>query len=223
MDYGVRGSRLWGRNMSALGWIQIAFGVRAYQVIGPAWISDEKFDIEAKIGPPYSQSKQMLQSLLLDRFQLRVTRTTRELPVFELVIAKSGLKMQPSNDTSLWGGDYPNGAPAGQAVTWGSPKEMGPGRLLGDAIPMTMFVTLLSDRVGRTVINKTGLTGRYEIDLTWLPDSVQLNFEDPAETKPAESTPTLPTALRQLGLRLEPAKGPVEVLIIDHIERPGEN
>lgn len=223
MDYGVRGSRLWGRNMSVKGWIEIAYGVRDYQITGPAWISDEKFDIEAKIGPPYRDSKLMLQSLLADRFQLKLHRTTQESSAYALTIAKTGLKMKPSKDQSLWGGDYPNGSPDGRPVTWGSPAEFGPGRLRGDAIPMTMFTTLLSDRTGRKVINQTGLTGRYEIDLTWLPDSVQLNFEDPSETKPSDSTPSLATALRQLGLRLEPTKAPVDILVIDHIERPGEN
>lgn len=218
MDYGVRGSRLWGRNMSAKGWIEIAYGVRDYQITGPAWISDEKFDIEAKIGPPYRDTKLMLQSLLADRFQLKLHLTTQESPAYALVIAKTGLKMKPSKDQSLWGGDYPDGSPDGRPVTWGSPQELGPGRLLGDAIPMTMFTTLLSDRIGRKVINQTGLTGRYEIDLTWLPDSVQLNVDDPAD-----STPSLATALRQLGLRLEPTKAPIDILVIDHIERPGEN
>jgi len=90
---------MFGRNMPAIGWIQIAYQVKEFQIVGPAWISAEKFDIEAKTETPPSQSSQiyaMLQSLLAERFNLKLHRETRESTVYALVLARNGLKMKQS-------------------------------------------------------------------------------------------------------------------------------
>jgi len=223
MNYGVRGDRLFGSNMPALGWIEIAYQVREFQVNGPAWISEEKFDITAKAEGPGAAMREMLQSLLADRFNLKVHREKRELPVYALMV--SGLKMKLSKDQTPWAGDFPNGSPDGRPTTGASPTVLSPGRFLGEAIPMSMFVTLLADKLGRPVINKTGLMGRYDIDLRYVPGSGQSPSDEADQSRQADaSTPSLFTAIReQLGLRLESAKGPVEVLVIDHIDRPSEN
>lgn len=221
MNYGVRGDRMFGSNMTALGWIEIAYRLRDFQITGPAWISTEKFDIEAKAERPASgrQMGLMLQALLVERFRLAFHREMKEMPVYGLVVARGGLKMKPSADRTLWVGDFPDGSPDGRPVTGGSPSELAPGRLVGKAIPMSMFVTLLADQLGRRVIDKTGLTGRYDIDLHYTPGSGRETFVD-ADT----STPSLFTALQeQLGLRLEATKGPVETMVVDRIERPGAN
>jgi uncharacterized protein (TIGR03435 family) len=219
MDYGLQADGMFGRNMPAIGWIQIAYQVKEFQIVGPAWISAEKFDIEAKTeSAPHSSSRiyAMLQSLLAERFNLKLHRETRESTVYALVLARSGLKMKLSKDQSLWAGDFPDGSPDGRPVTGGSPTELAPGRFLGQAIPMTMFVNLLAGPLGRPVINKTGLTGRYDIDLRYDPVSGQ--SPDTADT------PSLFSVIQeQLGLRLESEKGPVEFLVIDHIERPSVN
>jgi len=219
MDYGLRGDGMFGRNMPAIGWIQIAYQVKEFQIVGPAWISTEKFDIEAKTESPSHSSSQiylMLQSLLADRFNLKLHRETRESTIYALVPGRGGVKMKPSKDQTLWAGDFPDGSPDGRPVTAGGPTELAPGRFFGEAIPMTMFVNLLAGPLGRPVVNKTGLAGRYDIDLRYDPASGQ--------SPDAADTPSLFTAIQeQLGLRLESAKGPVEFLVIDHIERPGDN
>ena len=217
MNYGVRGDRMFGSNMPAIGWIEIAYQVRDFQVHGPAWISEEKFDIAARAAGPGGPMREMLQSLLADRFNLKVHREKRELPVYALLADR--LKMKLSKDQTPWAGDFPNGSPDGRPTTGASPAVLAPGRFQGEAVPISMFVTLLADKLGRPVINKTGLTGRYDFDLSYVPGSGQLPPDD-ADT----SAPSLFTAIReQLGLRLESAKGPVEVLVIDRIDRPSEN
>jgi len=218
MDYGVRGDRLFGRNMPAIGWIEIAYKFRELQIVGPAWISQEKFDIEAKAGNSGREMRPMLQSLLADRFKLTVHRETRESPVYSLVVGRGGIKMKPSKDQTPWSGDFPNGTPHGQPTSGASPTVLAPGRFAGEAVPMSMFVTLLADQVGRPIVNRTGLTGRYDIDLRFAPGDT-------------DTSPQLDTAVssvftaihEQLGMRLEPAKAPVEVLVIDHIQRPSAN
>ncbi len=218
MDYGVRGNRLYGSNMPLVGWIEIAYHKRDYQITGPSWISVEKFDVEARADSQSSGDlTPMLQSLLADRFKLTLHRKTQQLPVYDLVVDRRGLKMKPSADQSPWAADFPNGSPDGRPTTGASPRVIAPSRFQGEAIPMPLFITLLSDTLGRPVINNTGQTGRFDIDLHYAPGSGQ----SPTD---ADSAASVFTAVQeQLGLHLEPAKGPVEVLVIDHIERPSAN
>jgi uncharacterized protein (TIGR03435 family) len=228
MNYGQRPDGIFGTNMPAKGWIQIAYGIKDFQIVGPDWISFEKFDIDAKAGSLSSarQKLLMLQSLLADRFQLTLHRETRESSVYSLVVSRGGLKMKPSKDQTLWAGDYPDGSPDGRPLTGGGPRALAPGRFAGDAIPMTMFVNLLAGPLNRPVINKTGLTGRYDIDLHYAPGSGQAPPVETVESaqRDSSSEASLFTAIQeQLGLRLESTKGPVEMLIVDHIERPRAN
>jgi uncharacterized protein (TIGR03435 family) len=225
MDYGGVGNGLSGRNISLQGWIQIAYEVRDFQVSGPSWIANEKFDIEARAEgePTIQQTLLMLQSLLADRFHLTLHRETKESSIYTLDIHGRGLTMKASADQSLWAGDFPNGSPDGRPVTGGGPTGLGPGRFRGEAIPMTLFIRLLAGPLGRTVVNRTGLTGRYDIDLRYAPGSGLAAFSDSA---PAGETsdPSLFTALQeQLGLKLESTRGPVEMLVIDRVELPSEN
>src|ERR1035438_8842743 len=226
-DYGLRGDRIFGKNIPVKGWIQIAYGVKDFQIRGPAWISTEKFDVEAKAGNPSASATQMmsmLQSLLADRFKLTLRREMADSTVYALVVGRRGLMMKPSKDQTLWAGDYPNGSPDGRPLTGGGPTELAPGRFKGEAGPMTILVNFLSAPLGRSVINKTGLTGRYDIDLRYAPGSGQTSTGDDPVAQAAASTPSLFTAMQeQLGLKLESAKAPVEVLVIDHIERPSRN
>jgi uncharacterized protein (TIGR03435 family) len=227
MDYGIRVDGLFGTNMPAKGWIQIAYGVKGFQIAGPDWISFEKFDIHAKAESASSarQKLLMLQSLLADRFKLTLHRETREQSVYALVVGRRGLKMKPSKDQTLWAGDFPDGSPDGRPLTGGGLREFAPGQLVGEAVPMTMFVNLLAGPLDRPVINKTGLTGRYDIDLRYTPGSGQAPSADAEQSVQADASgASLFTAIQeQLGLKLESTKGPVEVLVIDHVERPSEN
>jgi uncharacterized protein (TIGR03435 family) len=107
----------------------------------------------------------------------------------------------------------------------GGPKELGPARLVGEGIPMYVIVNLLSNMLGRAVINNTGLTGKYDVHLQPLPDSLQAQpgTADPQTPADVLSGAIVEAVERQLGLRIESIKAPEEVLVIDHIERPSAN
>jgi uncharacterized protein (TIGR03435 family) len=171
---------------------------------GPGWRDSDRFDIEARVGiaiPPWPDSmqqlSQMLQSMLADRFKLTVHRETREEPVYELVAAKGGAKLLAAADD----------APAG--------FEMAAGRIKSMAVPLRYLAINLEYVLGRPVIDRTGLEGKYDYTVTYTPDNAP-----PADTNGA----SIFTALQnELGLRLQPAKAPVELLVIDHAEKPDAN
>jgi len=146
----------------------------------------------------------LIRSLLADRFQLVIHRETKELPVYALLVAKNGAKLQVNE-----------GAPG--------PRVNGVrGQLTGKKVNMALIVAQLAPQVGRTVVDQTGLTGEYDYTLQWTPDSGQLPA--PGVEAPPPSGPSILTALQeQLGLRLESTKGPVEIIVIDHAERASEN
>jgi uncharacterized protein (TIGR03435 family) len=228
------GGRLTATNVPLVLLIQNAYRVRSFQVLGgPSWMATERWDIEARpeegsVTPPGPQDPNVpdlfslrLQSLLEDRFKLQIHHETRELPVFELTVAKSGLKAKLADDqTPFRAGDQRGGISL----------MIGGGELRAMAVPFPNFVAALSGIVGRTVVDKTNLKGLYDITLKWMPDvgqvvgpsgplppGVQLPRPDP-------SAPSLVTALQeQLGLKLEGSKGPVEVLVIDSVSKPTEN
>lgn len=225
MDYGGRGERgIFGRNIPIAGWKQIAYQVRGFQIEGPSWILNEKFDIEAQAESEVSGAVllQMLQSLLADRFQLRLHRETRDIPAYILGVNRGGLKMKASRDQTLWAGDFPNGSTDGMETAGGGPTELAPGRFAGEAIPLNLLIRLLADQVGRPVLNGTGSMARYDMDLRYAPGSGQAPLFDPNLVD--TGAPSLFTALQeQLGLQLESTRAPGEVLVIDAIERPSEN
>jgi len=212
MYYGLRNGSLTVRNMTVKGLIQVAYGERDFQISGgPAWISSECFDIDAKATRPLKATHDMEKSLLASRFHLESHKETKEASVYSLVIARGGLKMKLSADQT--------------EPEKGGPKEMGPGRVMGEGIPMYVVVNLLSNMLGRAVINDTGLTGKYDVNLQPVSAPVELPA-DPAG--PVSDVDVLNLALieaveRQLGLRLETIKAPREVLVIDHIEHPSSN
>jgi uncharacterized protein (TIGR03435 family) len=174
----------------------------------------------------------MVQSLIEDRFQLKMHREIKELPVYELLVAKSGLKMKLSADQSpealQESGSKPpplpqRGGPAPRGVL-----RMGRGSLETNGAPVSNFILGLSQQLGRPVIDKTGITGFYDIKLQWTPElgqgQVAPGGSEPAPPPPDISGPSIFTAIQeQLGLRLESSKGPVEVLVIDSVQKPTEN
>jgi uncharacterized protein (TIGR03435 family) len=203
MYYGLRNDRLTVRNMTAKGLIQTAYGKRDFQITGgPAWITSECFDVEAKAESPFKATQDMLKSLLASRFQLKLHKEMKDSPVYSLVLARGGVKMKSSADQS--------------EPEKGGPREMGAGRIVGEGIPMYVIVNLLSNMLGRAVINNTGLTGKFDVvlepALEQMPqagaDRDDLNF---AIVEAVE---------KQLGLRMESARAAQEVLVIDRIERP---
>jgi uncharacterized protein (TIGR03435 family) len=208
---------------------------------GPAWVNSDRFDIEAKEDeaqassklPPPEMGKQMrlmLQSLLADRFGLKVSHATKELPVYALVIAKGGPKLTPTTTPPMAPpGDQPSGGdPAKKSFNRGI-RMQGNGDLTGMAAPTGMLADVLSrqpELSNRVVQDKTGLTGDYDWTLKWTPAPMgsPSNADDAAPPAGDPSTPSLFTAVQeQLGLKLEPQKGTVDILVIDHVEQPSAN
>jgi uncharacterized protein (TIGR03435 family) len=170
--------------------LRLAYGVQDAQISGgPNWVNSERFDIEGRPGQPSNpdQLKTMLQSLLAGRFHLELRHESRELPVYELVVAKSGPKLPAAVDGST-------------GITTGATRING-------QFPLGDLARYLSQNLGRMVLDRTGLEGAFQIKLEWKPD------EESVFTAIQE----------QLGLRLESTKAAVDVLMIDHAERPSEN
>jgi uncharacterized protein (TIGR03435 family) len=194
--------------------ISVIYRVPARQIVGgPAWLGSENYDVEARADHAYSLDDLhiMFQNLLADRFNLKIHKETREGQVFNLMVAKSGLKMKP-NDT-------------GQDLK--IPISPGPNNLfVGEKVPMEYLCFWLGQQLQsdqRPVVDKTGLAGTYDFTLSFLPEFIPSIARD---TLPPEmqSLPTIFVAVKeQLGLELRPAKGPVPTLLIDHVERPSPN
>ena len=203
-------------NLSLRDLVQFAYGVPDSQILGgPTWLDSIMFDIDAKSDPavdaelralPPEQARQqkqlMVQSLLADRFDLKVHQETRQLPIYALVVAKDGPKFKPSqiNGTTI---------------------DTGRARLhiAGSDDTIGILARELAQVLGRVVVNQTGLSGRYDLSLRWTPDDAAAS---------ASSSPDIPpdifTAIQeQLGLKLESTKGPVPVLVIDSVEKPSPN
>ena len=215
----VQGRRFKTINVTLSEMISFAYGVHAKQVIGaPAWAATDKFDIDAQPdgegAPSDKQWKGMLQKLIVERFKFTFHRDNRELSVYVLSVAKTGPKLTKSE------GD-PNGLPG----------LFFRGRL-GDLhvtnANMGDFTGLMQEAVlDRPVLNQTGLSGRFDFNLDWTPDDSQFNgmgAKIPPPTDGANPPPALYTAIQeQIGLKLDAAKAPAEVLVIDHVEKPSEN
>jgi uncharacterized protein (TIGR03435 family) len=228
--------------------IQSAYGMEqpyAHTVLrvplegGPSWINSERYTINAKAAGDPSASVThgpMLQSLLEDRFQLKIRRETKEIPVYVLTVAKNGPKLQRFEEGSCMA-IKPGPVTPGQKPFCGTAMSRRNGaNVTAEFFQMTVdeFSKNLGANSGpnildRPVIDKTGITGQFNLRLSYSPDESTPGFgfrsavADPAT--PSEPTgPSIFTAIQeQLGLRLEPAKGPGEVLVIDSVERPSEN
>ena len=211
--------------------------LRASQVVGgPAWIDSDGYDIEAK---PEANTDQkhtwlMLQTLLADRFKLTLHRETRELPVYDLTARKSGLKLPAPKEAdcvSFPPGTTPRHIPGtvdcGYAPLLLSPTGL---RMNGRKLHMADLIRELALTLGRPVMDKTGFTGEFDLNLNYTDDAltkspVSAAPDDPGGNRlPADPNLSIVfAAMEQLGLKLEPAKGPVEVLVVDHAERPTAN
>ncbi|MGA8026264.1 MAG: M56 and DUF3738 domain-containing protein [Bryobacteraceae bacterium] len=242
------GGRFTATNITPKFLIEFAYNVKDPQISGgPSWITSERYDVEAKMDETSADEMQkmsqdlqderlrlMMQSLLTDRFKLTLRRETKELPIYTLVVAKNGPKLHESEITQ---GDSADASPPSKGqLPRGPMARMGRGELTMNDASMAMLADSLSRQAGRNVLDETGLKGKYDITLHWTPDESQAQgFGGPggpgdggpppgAAPPPDASGPTLFTALQeQLGLKLEPHKGPVEILVIDHIERSSEN
>ena len=205
--------------------VGFAYDLREHQISGgPKWLDSDRYSVEGKPdsatpiprGPAGIQvMRAMLQQLLAERFKLAVHRETKEEQVYELVVARGGSKLKEADTTRA--------GPKGIGST-------GPGRLQGMAASMDILTQDLAQALSRSVIDKTGLTGRYDFTLQYTPELGQFQLrppgppDDPGPPPPDPNGPSLFTALQeQLGLRLESTRGPVGVLVIDHAEKPDAN
>jgi uncharacterized protein (TIGR03435 family) len=188
-----------------------AWDIEDFQILGaPKWLSQERFEIQATAARPSGedQMRLMLQQLLAARFSLKIHRETREIPVFALVVGKGGPKLPVAKDDTINSGLGDFGVGARNMFARGG--------------TMPMFALILTNNVDRPVVDKTGLTGHYDFNLTYDPP-------EPAPRAPGEPpgwTPVGPaifTAIQQLGLRLEPRKDSFEMLAIDSLEQPSGN
>ena len=209
-------------NMPIQSIMTAAYGVREGLISGlPAWAESARYDINAKVVDPdpklyndmtREQRRAMVVSLLADRFHLKVHTEIKTLPVYDLVIAKDGPKFKESPAV-------PIGADASQGRA-----NFNTSRSSIDASYAVMLnlTSRLAEVVDRTIVDKTGLTGKYNLRLKWTPDDAPPPMLNGAPDP--NPPPPLFTALQeQLGLKLVPNKGPVETLVVDHIEQPTEN
>jgi uncharacterized protein (TIGR03435 family) len=226
--------RLSTRSASLRLLIQTAYSVQTFQVSGgPDWMNSAGYDLDAKAEgtPSRSQIWLMLQSLLEDRFKLKVHRETKELPVYALTAAKGGLKLSKPRGECVAIDALPLPLERGQQppmrcgdLMVGAEKSML--FLRGKQITMAVLTKELSTILERPVIDRTGVAEKFDISVDFAWDEVVIGLPKPRQagdsTEPAG--PSIMVALQQqLGLKLESTKGLVEVLVIDHVERPSEN
>jgi uncharacterized protein (TIGR03435 family) len=206
-----------------------AYRIKDFQLAGgPGWMGTDKWDLQAKTkeGAAGEQMQLMVQSLLQERFKLALHREIKELPIYNLTVAKGGLKIQPIKEGSCLTPDpkNPGPAPGKTFMDYCGTGGFGPCMMMGTSATMTELAESLSspNAVGRTVVNQTGVDGRFRYEVNYAPEFAPA--AQPGGAPPACDAPSIYTALQdQLGLRLDSAKGPVEVLVIDHAEKPSEN
>lgn len=198
--------------------LRTAYRVQSYQLIGaPGWFATKRYDIVAKIEGDLPSQQQFLQSLLKDRFKLVVHPETRELPAFALVMSRNdgtlGPQLRKSNFDcdSYLGNAHPLPEPGKVSPC---SARINPGSLSAKAILLTQLATSLAAFAGRFAVDRTGLKGRFDVELTWTPEQAAADADGPS----------IFTAIQeQLGLKLVPEKAPVEVIVVDHAEEPQTN
>jgi uncharacterized protein (TIGR03435 family) len=219
--YGIRGQDVTTTNVTVSWMIKLAYNVHANQISGaPSWLDSERYDTVGRSNTPgepsRDQMKLMIQKLLVDRFQLRFHTEKKELPVYAMVLGKGGPKLAVS------AGD-PNAFPG---IGFG--REPGVISLMGRNTGLNGVANgLQSNILDRPVVDQTGLTGRYDFQLRFTPDAIQLaNFGglQPANAADLNPPPDIFTAFeQQLGLKLQATRAVVDVMVIDRIERPSPN
>jgi uncharacterized protein (TIGR03435 family) len=205
-DPSVHGMRVTATASTLHDLITSAYHVRYDQISGgPNWAGSDHFDMSAKAegegALTMERARPMLQALLADRFQLKIHLETREVPMYALVVRKNGPKLQES-------------AAADESKSGITANSSGMHLTVSKGTMAQLALWLSGNGAGRPVIDKTGLTGHYSYELTWVNGTPGPDVEGPS----------LFTALQeQIGLRLEPTKGPSEIVVIDHAEKPSAN
>jgi uncharacterized protein (TIGR03435 family) len=185
--------------------IQRAFGLKTYQFVGPDWLNSERYTIVAKAGgqEPEERILRMVQTLLAERFRLAYHRETREIPVYALIAGKNGVKLKEAPEDAV------------------SQIDGGPGDTISfDAVPLGMLASVIGNDLDRPVFDETGLKGKYTFTLDW---SERKRKGVPSAAPEPSDAPSIFTAVQErLGLKLEPRRAPVEMFVVDRVERPVE-
>lgn len=244
------GGRLTVRNNSLHELLVVANGVLDYQVAGgPDWVRSDRFDIDARGDAELIQddARSMLKTLLIDRFKLATHTEVRTLPIYALTMARAdrrvGAQLRPSSadcapptpPAGLPPIPPPPAPPPGQQMTllnnrWPRPCPMiyAPGFISARAMGMDEFAARLIQLVDRPVLDRTGLGGNFDFELQFTPEfgpaSAAFTPAPPPGQPPTPTAPSIFTSVQeQLGLKLESQRGPVDVVVIDRVERPTEN
>jgi uncharacterized protein (TIGR03435 family) len=206
---------------------------------GPSWVysDSERYDVEAKMDESVADElqklsrdertairRQMLQELLATRFNLKVHRETRDLPVYFLEIAKSGLKLKEAKADDPNAIKGPDGRPLTDVVDWGS-GDSGTIIMTAHAVPISSLAGYLEKYAGHIVLDKTQLAGHYDFSMQFVPELIAPQGGGGSASSGADpGAPSMFTAIeKDLGLKLEPGRAPIDVVVIDHVERPSEN
>ena len=215
-------------NVTLKNFIAGAYGIRPGLISGaPGWADTAHFDIQAKVVDPdmaalkkmtKEQREAMLAAILEDRFQLKAHTETKLMPVYDLLVDRRGPKLKET--------PHPP-----QSADGSPPKEDESGgystndtNMTANHLQISSLAEWLSEKLNRTVIDKTELTGHYDFQINFAADAAELSGGDDGRRKSEVTAPSIFTALQeQLGLKLESAKGPVETLVVDHIEMPSAN
>ena len=248
------GGRFSATNVPVTMLITQAYRIQPFQLSGaPAWAANDRFDISAKAPagvdltpPPPSASPMpgaiqlMLRAMLADRFKLKVHTEPRETPSYDLVLARSDGKLGPQLTPSTTDcaaeaaaararGDQPAPPAFGTPMKCG--MRMGPGTLSAGSVAIIQFASAISQQLGRTVVDRTGLTGNFNIDITFTPDRLPQRPpgapDGPINLNGVSIDPNGPSLLtaiqEQLGLKLEPSKTMMDIVVVDSVEHPTEN
>jgi uncharacterized protein (TIGR03435 family) len=183
---------------------------------GPDWLESDHYNIQAvtpgDVRPTHDEQMAMLRALLADRFKLAFHREQKEFSIYALEVAKGGAKLR---------------------VTAAAPDD--PAQLISTVYPQRIVLPARNATMGdltslmqramldRPVVDKTGLTGKYDFDLEWAPDETQFGGEVPIASADAPTPPLFSAIQSQLGLKLEATRGPVQALVVDTVARPSEN
>ena len=241
---GMPGGRVVATNMPVRPIITFAYQIANYQLIGgPGWLATDRYDLNAKMednrdatpavpGANAPNPMQLaLRHLLEDRFKLKVHRETREMDIYALVLARPGggpgpgLKPTTTDCAALAAAAEAAARKGGPPAPFGAPGQPlcgiagSPGRVRFGGLPAVSFPAAFSGPAGRMVVDRTGLTGSWDFELTFAPEN-----RGPDAPPADPNAPSFFTAIQeQLGLKLEPTKGPVDVLVIDGVEKPVED
>jgi uncharacterized protein (TIGR03435 family) len=216
----LRGAEVITTNVTVHALINLAYWLHPRQLTGgPAWTESDKFDMAGKPDAPgqpnVDQMKIMIQKLLTDRFQLKFHWEKRELPVYAVRLAKTGAKLTESQED-------PKGIPG-----WNYGRNARGMIAAFRNSPMSQFTALLQNFMDRPVVDQSGLTGRYDFSLNFTPDPSQAALLGAPPTPPGDNPEAAPDIFaafqQQLGLKLEQTRAPVDVMVIDKVEKPSEN